>query len=133
MKGYQPITAAPDGKRPASAFRGFTLVEIMVVMLIIGLLMAIAVQTFVPARERTRAKACIANLKQIDSAKTQWAMDTKAANTQTPVMSDLYPTYIREVPTCPSNGSYSINDVSTLPTCSIGADTTFPEYSHTLN
>jgi prepilin-type N-terminal cleavage/methylation domain-containing protein len=114
------------------AVRGFTLVEIMVVVLIIGLLMAIAVQTFVPARERSRAKACIDNLKQIDTAKIQWAMDNKASDTQTPAMTDLSPTYIQSVPNCPSNGTYTINNIGTLPTCSIGADTSFPEYSHTL-
>ncbi len=116
----------------STAKKGFTLVEIMIVVLIIGMLMAIAVQTFVPARERTRAKACIDNLKQIDSAKIQWAMDNKASNTQTPAMTDLTPTYIRSAPNCPSTGTYSINNIGTLPTCSIGADTSFPEYSHTL-
>jgi len=104
----------------------------MIVVLIIGLLMAIAVQTFVPARERTRAKVCIDNLRQIDSAKSQWAMDNKAGVTAAPATTDLTPTYIPVYPACPSNGTYQINDVGTLPTCSVGADTSFPEYSHTL-
>jgi len=112
---------------------GFTLVEIMIVVLIIGLLMSIAVQTFVPARERSRAKACLTNLHEIDSAKLQWAMDTKAANNATPTMTILSPTYIREVPECPSGGTYSINDVSSVPTCSIGASTDDPAYSHTID
>lgn len=111
---------------------GFTLVEIMIVVLIIGLLMSIAVQTFVPARERSRAKACMTNLHEIDSAKLQWAMDTKAANNATPTMTILSPTYIREVPECPAGGTYSINDVSSTPTCSIGASTDNPDYSHTI-
>jgi prepilin-type N-terminal cleavage/methylation domain-containing protein len=111
---------------------GFTLVEIMIVVLIMGMLMAIAVQTFVPARERSRAKACVANLHELDRAKLQWAMDTKAQNNATPGITDLSPTYMREVPECPSGGTYSINDVSSDPTCSIGANTIDPSYSHTL-
>jgi len=104
----------------------------MIVVLIIGLLLSIAVQTFVPARERSRAKACMTNLHDIDSAKLQWAMDTKAANTATPAMTDLSPTYMREVPSCPAGGTYSINDVSSTPTCSVGASTDDPAFSHTI-
>src|SRR3954454_126321 len=57
--------------------KGFTLVEIMIVVLIIGILLAIAVPNFIKARESSRTKACVANLKQIDSAKEQYAMDNK--------------------------------------------------------
>src|SRR5688572_11854846 len=73
------------------AHKGFTLVEIMIVVLIIGILLAIAVPNFIKARESSRAKSCVANLKQIESAKEQWAMDTKAAPTATPTAADLYP------------------------------------------
>jgi len=63
--------------RSSKLKRAFTLVEIMIVVLIIGILMAIAVPNFVKARESSRKQTCISNLKQIDQAKEQWAMDNR--------------------------------------------------------
>jgi len=110
----------------------FTLVEIMIVVLIIGILLAVAIPSFVQARESSRAKACVANLKQIDSAKQQWAMDQKAGSTASPGSTDLSPTYIRTYPTEPEGGSYTVNSIASVPTCSIGANATNPSLSHTL-
>jgi prepilin-type N-terminal cleavage/methylation domain-containing protein len=103
------------------ARKGFTLVEIMIVVLIIGILLAIAVPNFIRAREGSRAKSCVANLKQIESAKEQWAMDTKAAPGATPTAADLYGAtkYVKTTPTCPSGGTYTIAAMDARPTCSI--------------
>ena len=101
---------------------GFTLVEIMIVVAIIGLLAAIAIPNFVKARNTAQKNACINNLRQIDGAKQQWALENKKADADTPGTADVAP-YIKNnlFPTCPGGGSYSVNAVSTDPTCSKSA------------
>jgi prepilin-type N-terminal cleavage/methylation domain-containing protein len=102
---------------------GFTLVEILIVVVIITLLLAIAVPNFIKACESSHSHSCIANLKQIEEAKAQWAMDHPAPATGVaPADTDLYGPngYIRHTPVCPSGGTYKIGDLSTPPACSIG-------------
>src|SRR3954467_6267250 len=94
-------------KRNISRKSGFTLVEIMIVVAIIGLLAAIAIPNFVRARTTSQQNACINNLRQLDGAKQQWALETKAAQTATPDVTDVAPYLGRgnagTQPTCPSD------------------------------
>ena len=94
--------------------KGFTLVEIMIVVAIIGLLAAIAIPNFVKARQTAQQNACIANLKQIEGAKQIWALD---GGSGTPTWGDLVDTYIKRQPSCPAGGDYTIGDLDTTPVC----------------
>src|SRR5258705_7979832 len=103
----------------------FTLVEIMLVVAIIGLLAAIAIPSFVRAREKAQQTVCISNLKAIDGVKGTWALETKRSNTDTPAHADLFgaDSYMRDKPNCPASGTYSLNQVDARPACSVPTHT----------
>ena len=73
---------------------GFTLVEIMIVVAIIGLLAAIAIPNFVRARESAQLNSIANNLRILEGAKEQWALENKKATTDAVSTADLT-TYLK--------------------------------------
>src|SRR5262245_59070632 len=118
-------------KNRTSPKAGFTLVEIMIVVAIIGLLAAIAIPNFVKARTTSQTNACINNLRQIDGAKQQWALENGKVDTDTPTTGDLT-LYLGRGSAgsvdnvyCPLDSSkvlatsYKIDALSTAPSCNM--------------
>ena len=106
--------------------KGFTLVEIMIVVAIIGIIIAIAVPAFLRARENARGRACQKNLSKVEGAKEQWAIEKKKGNDASPTSGDLIGDdgtgYLKTMPVCPATGSnYTIGTVGTNPVCPYGA------------
>ncbi len=104
---------------------GFTLVEIMIVVAIIGLLAAIAIPNFVKARTTAQKNACINNLRQIDGAKEQYMLENGTSTPPATVALLSGPTgYIKTAPTCPSGpAAYAVGGAGVDPTCTQEAAT----------
>lgn len=108
--------------------KGFTLVEIMTVVALIGFIIAIAIPTFFRSRELSRKRACQENQQKVDGAKQAWALEARAPRTATPTWTDLVGNtrYLRSSPRCPASGTYTINAIFENPACSLSAQTNYP-------
>jgi prepilin-type N-terminal cleavage/methylation domain-containing protein len=108
---------------------GFTLVEIMIVVAIIGLLMAMVIPSFVRARQTSQRDVCINNLRLISGAKSQWALEYGVSSGGACNAADIIP-YLKKaaMPVCPvGDAPYIINAIATAPQCSSGvADHVLP-------
>ncbi len=99
----------------------------MIVVAIIAFLTAIAVPAWTRYRNTTCISTCINNLRQINSAKVQWAFDEKKGTAEVPTMDQLLPYFLGHAePRCPSGGTYGVLSIVETPTCS------YAVYGHTL-
>ena len=109
--------------RHRSFKRAFTLVEIMIVLAIFSIIIAIAVPTWVKQRALSRQRSCQENLRKINGAKEEWAMENKQPTTAVPVWENLVAAdgsgYLKRQPFCPGGGDYAINAVNVDATCTI--------------
>ena len=107
---------------------GFTLVEIMIVVAIIGLLAAIAIPNFIKARATAQQNACINNLHQIDGAINEWALETGQSSGASVANPQTVSAYIKlnannSVPGCPAGGAYTTSTVGANPQVSCSLST----------
>jgi len=102
---------------------GFTLLEIMIVVAIIGMLAGISTPNFIKARETSQLQAIINNLRVLESSKDQWAIEQKQGDGAQPLDTDLMP-YLKTLamPAPVVRETYNINPIGTLPTATIPAN-----------
>ena len=101
---------------------GFTLVEIMIVVAVIGIMMSIALPNFAKARATAQQRACIQNLALLDKTKQQWGFENSKPSTARPTIAQIQAYFGgTRMPTCPSRGTYTLQRLDRNPTCTRAA------------
>ncbi len=116
------------GKREefhAMRSHGFTMIEITIVVGILGVLTSIVIPQFMKSLGDSRRNACIANLKQIDTAVHAYcsANNTEAVPTMSQIIADgdMGNSYMKKTPACSAGGTYAMpEDLAGTPACSLG-------------
>ena len=98
---------------------GFTLVETMVVVLIFGTLLGLCLPSFARSKNTAATTTCVQHLQKLQYAKENWAMEHSQPATAVPTDSDIAP-YLKDAPTCPTGGAYTLGNVNAQPACSAG-------------
>ena len=105
--------------------RGFTLVEVMIVAGLVGLLAVLTVPSALKSRMTASRHTCASNLRQIESAKEQWAVEHKKTPQDVPAETDLFgrDNYLKFKPRCPEHGTYTLKAPGTRAVCSVPGHT----------
>jgi competence protein ComGC len=116
----QPTEAQGEAPAPRQRTDPGLVVRLVIYALIVLVLAAIMIPNFVRARTVTCKNACVANLRQIDGAKQQWALEQKKKPHEVPTSDDVAAFLKnRTLPTCPGGGKYTMNAISVNPSCSL--------------
>jgi len=102
-----------------TAKRGFTLVELMITVAIMGVVASIAIPSGMKAAQKSRTVACINNLRQINIAKETWALMNNKKDGDPVVVAEINE-FIKKPPRCPLNGTYTYGAIGEDPTCTFG-------------
>jgi prepilin-type N-terminal cleavage/methylation domain-containing protein len=104
---------------------GFTLIEIMTVVGIIGLLVTISLPNFIRARSTSQTRICITNLNKIESIKQTWGLEHAKSLNDVPGAADLVgpDSYLKTMPVCPADGIYDFRALKDNATCTVPGHT----------